>query len=88
VLIGEDQSVRLAPLYDVASILPYPGIQVPKLKMAMKIGGEYRLRQIGIRQWRKLANEVRVDEDELIQQLRTLAEEIPDHTSKLRKEVP
>lgn len=87
VLMSFERSVRLAPLYDVASILPYPGVQIPKLKMPMKIGGEYRLRQIGIRQWRKLANEVRVDEDELVQRLRTLAEEIPDHTSKLRSEV-
>jgi serine/threonine-protein kinase HipA len=87
VLIGFERSVRLAPLYDVASILPYPKIQIQKVKMAMKIGGEYRLRMIGIRQWRKLAKEVRVDEDELVQRLRTLAAGIPDHTSKLRQEV-
>lgn len=86
-LLGFQPSVRLAPLYDIASILPYPKVQIQKVKMAMKIGGEYLLNRIGIRQWHKLANEVRVDEDELVQRLRTLAEEIPDHTSKLRKEV-
>ena len=34
--------VRLAPLYDVASALPY-GTHERKLKFAMKIGGDYRV---------------------------------------------
>ena len=36
-LLGGAQ-VRLAPLYDVASSLPYDDMFVPKLKMAMRIG--------------------------------------------------
>jgi serine/threonine-protein kinase HipA len=39
-LAGGD--VRLAPLYDVASALPY-GTHERKLKFAMKIGGDYRV---------------------------------------------
>jgi serine/threonine-protein kinase HipA len=39
-LAGAD--VRLAPLYDVASALPY-GTHERKLKFAMKIGGDYRV---------------------------------------------
>jgi serine/threonine-protein kinase HipA len=35
--------VRLAPLYDVASALPYDDMYLPKLKLAMRIGGEYAL---------------------------------------------
>ena len=31
--------VRLAPLYDIASILPYEGFDTHKVKFAMKIGG-------------------------------------------------
>lgn len=34
--------VRLAPLYDVASALPY-GVHEKKLRFAMKIGGDYRV---------------------------------------------
>lgn len=34
--------VRLAPLYDVASALPY-GTHEKKLRLAMKIGGDYRV---------------------------------------------
>jgi len=38
-LLSQDQ-VRLAPLYDVASALPY-GTHEKKLRLAMKIGGDY-----------------------------------------------
>ena len=38
-LLAQDQ-VRLAPLYDVASALPY-GTHGRKLRLAMKIGGDY-----------------------------------------------
>lgn len=47
-------AVRLAPLYDVASMLPYDE-HVPKLKLAMKVGGEYRLGAIDGRHWRRTA---------------------------------
>jgi serine/threonine-protein kinase HipA len=40
-LLAGDQ-VRLAPLYDIASALPY-GIHERKLRFAMKIGGDYRV---------------------------------------------
>jgi serine/threonine-protein kinase HipA len=87
VLIGGQGSVRLAPLYDLASILPYPGIYLPKLKMAMKIGGQFQLRMIGIRQWKKLAAELRIDEDELVQRLRTMAAGMPDYVSTVKRQI-
>jgi serine/threonine-protein kinase HipA len=37
-----DNQVRLAPLYDVASALPY-GTHEKKLRLAMKIGADYRV---------------------------------------------
>lgn len=48
-LHGAGGRVRLAPLYDIASTLPYFPVQ--KLKLAMKVGGEYRLGFIGARHW-------------------------------------
>lgn len=60
VLLGARGTVRLAPLYDVASVLPYPH-QARKLKLAMKIGGKYQLDEIGSAEWLKLASELRVD---------------------------
>ena len=40
-LLAGDQ-VRLAPLYDIASALPY-GTHEKKLRLAMKIGDDYRV---------------------------------------------
>jgi serine/threonine-protein kinase HipA len=78
--------VRLAPLYDIASSLPYDGFDMRKVKFAMKIGGEYKLSQIGLRQWLKFAREVRVEPDELIARLAGMAEQLPDevNTARLR----
>ena len=41
VLLADNQ-VRLAPMYDIASALPY-GTHEKKLRLAMKIGGDYRV---------------------------------------------
>ncbi len=57
-LIGAAGRVRLAPLYDLASALPYRQIDLRKAKLAMRIGGKYRLLEIGRRQWEKLAAEL------------------------------
>jgi serine/threonine-protein kinase HipA len=64
-LLAGGPVVRLAPLYDVASILPYDEFDLQRVKLAMRIGGEYKLTQVGLRQWRKFARETRVDEGEV-----------------------
>jgi serine/threonine-protein kinase HipA len=81
VLIGPGGMVRLAPLYDVASILPYPSIDPRKAKMAMKIGERYELMEISFSDWRKLAASIRVDADALIERIRGMARELPDRLS-------
>ena len=55
--------VRLAPLYDIASALPY-GAHERKLRMAMKIGGEYDLWAVRDR-WAKAAAEWDLDPEQL-----------------------
>jgi serine/threonine-protein kinase HipA len=70
--------VRLAPLYDVASILPYDKIDLRKIKLAMKVGGEYKLSLIGLRQWQKFAREARIDADKLIETLIAMSQQLPD----------
>ncbi|MEJ0051723.1 MAG: type II toxin-antitoxin system HipA family toxin [Methylovirgula sp.] len=77
--------VRLAPLYDVASVLPYDEFDIRKVKLAMKIGGEYELDQIGHRQWQKFARETRTDADELMVSLVSMAKQLPDEVSAARK---
>ena len=76
--------VRLTPLYDLASILPYDEFDMRRVKFAMKIGGEYRLGQIGLRQWRKFAREARVEPDALVGQLAGMAQRLPDEASAAR----
>jgi serine/threonine-protein kinase HipA len=75
-LLGAGGLVRLAPLYDVASILAYPNQD--KARLAMKIGGEYRLRDIGPAQWRKLAAELRLDAEATLDRARVMAGMLPD----------
>ncbi|MCH9673721.1 MAG: type II toxin-antitoxin system HipA family toxin [Gammaproteobacteria bacterium] len=58
-LIGGQSRVRLAPLYDLASTLPY-GLEQAKLRLATPIGDTDRLAEVGPEHWRKFANEVRL----------------------------
>ena len=58
VLFGEDGSVTLAPLYDVASAYPYiDDVAHTKFRLAMSIGGENRLGRLtkgGVRRYAEL----------------------------------
>ena len=78
-LSGPD--VRLAPLYEIASILPHDEVDLRKAKLAMKIGGEYQMELIGLRQWQKFAREVRADVDKLVEVLISMAKQLPDEVS-------
>ncbi len=59
-------AVRLAPFYDIESYLPYAPRGLFRVKLAMRIGGEYLVRRIGRRQWERLAKEVAVAAHDLL----------------------
>jgi serine/threonine-protein kinase HipA len=80
-LLASGPTVRLAPLYDIASILPYDDVDFQKMKLAMKIGGEYKLSLIGVREWQKFARETRFNADKVIAGLTSLAEQLPDNAT-------
>ena len=80
-LSGPEGEVRLAPFYDLASALPYHALDFRKLKLAMKIGGEYRVWKIGPSQWEKRAGELRVDRDALLGRVVIMALELPDQAT-------
>lgn len=84
-LIGGQARVRLAPLYDVASVLPYPNIDIERVKLSMKLGDEYRLRNIQLYHWRRLAEELHVDPDAMIQRVDDFARQLADHVSDIRR---
>ncbi|WFU80710.1 type II toxin-antitoxin system HipA family toxin [Bradyrhizobium sp. CIAT3101] len=82
-LLASGPTVRLAPLYDVASILPYDDVELQKMKLAMKIGGEYRMSQVSLRDWQKFARETRFDAGKVVAGLNSMAERLPDHVTDI-----
>lgn len=72
------RTVRLAPLYDIASALPYDDMYMPKLRLAMRVGGEYRIARLTGRHWRRLAPAIGVDADALVARIDALAARVPD----------
>ncbi|WP_313302121.1 type II toxin-antitoxin system HipA family toxin [Stenotrophomonas sp.] len=76
-LIGAAGKVRLAPLYDVSSALPYQHIQKRKIKMAMKIGNHYRWWEIGLNDWLKTAESMKVDLGKATYMLYSMASLLP-----------
>lgn len=86
-LLHAPRKVRLAPLYDVASILPYAEPQLRKVKLAMSIGGKYRVNEIGARQWMRFAEDAGLEGDVIRNALVRILEQIPDATETVRKSV-
>jgi serine/threonine-protein kinase HipA len=86
-LLGGQGAVRLAPFYDLASVLPYQRITHNKAKLAMGIGGEYRLSNIGLRHWHCLAADVRTDPNSLVARITAMAAASPDLVATIQKEV-
>ena len=81
-------SMRLAPLYDIASAWPYPRrIPPQKMKLAMQIGRHYRMREIQPRHFAELAKACRYPADTLIAMLKNLSERLPDEGLTVLKEV-
>jgi serine/threonine-protein kinase HipA len=75
-LLLADGQVRLAPLYDVASALPY-GTHERALRFAMKIGGDYRV-FFYQNTWSKAADEIGIDGDAVIDRVRELTSRVAD----------
>ena len=75
------QRIRLTPLYDVVSALPYPNIYNPmKVKFAMKIGSEYLLRKIGQSHWEACAKQLKLKPSYVMGRLKFLAEKVMQKT--------
>jgi serine/threonine-protein kinase HipA len=75
VLLSGNQ-VRFAPLYDIASALPY-GAHERKLRLAMKIGTSYEVYPQHNR-WPAAARDLGLDPDALVTRARELAAGAPD----------
>ncbi len=88
-LIAQQNRVRLAPLYGVSSALPYFPKQVDprRATVAMMIGGKYRPREIGLREWQKCATELRWDATALRDRIASMIAILPDAAAKVHKEL-
>lgn len=69
-------AVRLAPLYDIASALPY-GTHERKLRMAMKIGSRYDVYS-SHDTWPGSARDLGLDAEAVAERVRTIARITPD----------
>jgi serine/threonine-protein kinase HipA len=79
ILLAADGQVRLAPIYDVISALPYPtSLPWRRLKFAMHLGGEYLVWKTGRRHWVRFAESVALDPEAVIARVAQLVEEVPD----------
>lgn len=83
-LISAADEIRLAPLYDVSSQLPYP--ELVRQRASMKIGNHYEIARVGIADWRKVAVTIGVPEDKVLDTLSEVARSLPDHISTTRQQ--
>lgn len=78
ILHAAGRQLRLAPLYDLISLLPYPDrLAAGRHELAMAIGGEFRVTAIDTSHWRALAAELQISADALLASVVALAKNIP-----------
>jgi len=78
--------LRLAPLYDIITVLPYPQLSYAKSKLAMAIGEERLIGEINGTHWRKLAKRLGIAADSLLERVTTLAARVPIAIEALNSE--
>jgi serine/threonine-protein kinase HipA len=77
-LLLAGRQVRMGPLYDISSALPYPEFYESKLKLAMKVGRKYLASRIGADDWIDMAAVLHLDADGLLSRVRSMCEKVPD----------
>ena len=69
--------VRLAPFYDMLSYLPYADESMRGVKLAMRIGSKYLVKQVSGRQWLALAKDTRLSADTVLDNVRHVLNLLP-----------
>jgi len=86
-LIGSENYVRLAPLYDIASAYGYPNIAPQRMKLAMKVARKYKVEDIVLHHWIEWAREAKVNPDILVERIKSLAQKIPEAAILIKDEM-
>lgn len=79
--------LRLAPLYDIITILPYPQLSHEKSKLAMSVGGERQISRIEATHWLRLAKSLGLNPDNAIHRIRDIAARLPNAVDALNAQV-
>ncbi len=79
ILIAPGGQTRLAPLYDLLSVLPYPNrFYAGKIRLAMSVGGENRLWYLRPRHWDRFAESNDLDADRVRARVLDTVSRVPD----------
>ena len=73
ILHASGPQLRLAPLYDLITILPYPQLNPDRSKLAMAIGNERAISEIRGLHWRRLAQQIGIEGDSVVTRVGELA---------------
>lgn len=89
-LILAGDTVALAPLYDIASYLPYvkTGPDAKPVRLPMHIGGEYRIRAIKRANWEQLADKTELDRQQVCGWAREIISSTPAALKEAISEQP
>jgi serine/threonine-protein kinase HipA len=68
----------LAPLYDIASALPYSDVPLQRMRLAMKFGDSYLVTPRYPEMWSKVGKELGLSTDVVVERARTLMDRLPD----------
>lgn len=85
-LLGAEGQVRLAPLYDLASHLPYDRSRKDE-RFAMRIDGHYRDFSIQSRHFERTARRCGYPPEDLLGQIREWSQSLPEQAHKLLAEL-
>lgn len=85
-LLGDGGQVRLAPLYDLASLLPYPRRRRAET-FAMRIDRHYRDSSIQPRHFETMARRCTYPVDDFLGEIVRLTGELPHHATRLLAEL-
>ena len=87
-LLIESGDVRLAPLYDVISYLPYTTEPQSKIRTAMRIGRDYTLRKADRPEaWERTADTLGLDRDETLRRIDEMIRDIPSAVTDAVREL-